>query len=133
MTKKHGSAPSQRQLRVGEEIRHALARVLARGGLRDPDLFDVAITVTEVRASPDLRQVTAFVTPLGGVNMELVVAALGRAAPYLQGQIGRDLRLRSTPHLSFEPDRSFERAGRIDQVLRELDHDDSRNEGGDGA
>ena len=121
MTRHQGSEPSQRQLRVGEEIRHALARVLTRGGLRDPELFDVAITVTEVRMSPDLRHATAFVTPLGGAEIERVVAALKRAAPFLQGQVGRDLRLRFTPTLAFEPDRSFEQAGRIDRLLRGLD------------
>ena len=124
MTRQHGTAPSQRQLRVGEEIRHALARILARGGLRDPDLFDVAITVTEVRTSPDLRHATAFVTPLGGADMERVVAALKRAGPYLQGQVGRELRLRFTPSLHFEADRSFEEAGRIEQLLRDIDTED---------
>src|SRR5690606_17999760 len=100
---------------------------LARGDLRDPDLFDVAITVTEVRLSPDLRHATAFVTPLGGVDMERVVAALKRAAPFLQGQIGRELRLRFTRALAFKADRSFEQAGRIDRLLRGLD------DGDDGA
>jgi ribosome-binding factor A len=129
MTRHHGTPPSQRQLRVGEEIRHMLAQILARGDLHDPELFDVAITVTEVRMSPDLRQATAFVTPLGGADMERVVAALGRAAPFLRGQIGRELRLRYTPALAFEPDRTFEEAGRIDRLLRGLD----RGEGGDDA
>jgi ribosome-binding factor A len=133
MTRQHGTEPSQRQLRVGEEIRHALARLLARGELRDPELFDVAITVTEVRMSPDLRQATAFVTPLGGSDMERIVAALRRAAPFLQGRIGREMRLRFTPALHFEEDRSFDEAGRIDRLLRGLDHDGGRNEGGDGG
>jgi ribosome-binding factor A len=123
MTRQHGTAPSQRQLRVGEEIRHALARILARGDLRDPELFDVAITVTEVRASPDLRHATAFVTPLGGADLERVVAALRRAAPFLQGRVGRELRLRFTPSLAFEADRSFDEAGKIDRLLREIDGD----------
>ena len=128
MTRQNATEPSQRQLRVGEEIRHALARILARGGLRDPDLFDVAITVTEVRASPDLRHATAFVTPLGGADMDRVVAALKRAAPYLQGQVGRELRLRFTPSLAFEADRSFDEANRIDRLLRDIGEQDD----GDG-
>lgn len=123
MTHGHGTAPSQRQLRVGEEIRHMLAQVLTRGDLRDPDLFDVTITVTEVRMSPDLRHATAFVTPLGGAEMERTVAALRRAAPFLQRQVGRELRLRFTPTLAFEADRSFDEAGKIDRLLREIDHD----------
>jgi ribosome-binding factor A len=128
MTRQHGTAPSQRQLRVGEEIRHLLAQVLTRGDLRDPDLFDVTITVTEVRMSPDLRHATAFVTPLGGAGMERTVAALRRAAPFLQRQIGRELRLRFTPTLAFEADRTFDEATKIDRLLREID----RGEGGDG-
>ena len=128
MTRQHGSTePSQRQLRVGEEIRHALAQVLTRGALRDPDLFDVAITVTEVRMSPDLRHATAFVTPLGGADIDRVVAALKRAAPFLQRQIGRDLRLRFTPSLAFEADRSFDEASRIDRLLRDIDAEDGGN------
>jgi ribosome-binding factor A len=129
MTRQHGTAPSQRQLRVGEEIRHMLAQLLTRGDLHDPDLFDVTITVTEVRMSPDLRHATAFVTPLGGAEMERTVAALRRAAPFLQRQVGRELRLRFTPALAFEADRTFEEATKIDRLLREIDH----GEGGDGG
>ena len=106
-----------------------LAQILARGDLHDPDLFDVTITVTEVRMSPDLRHATAFVTPLGGAEMERTVAALRRAAPFLQRQIGRELRLRFTPALAFEADRTFEEATKIDRLLREIDH----GEGGDGG
>jgi ribosome-binding factor A len=99
--------------------------------LRDPDLFDVTITVTEVRMSPDLRHATAFVTPLGGADMERVVAALKRAAPFLQRQIGRELRLRFTPALAFEADRSFDEASRIDRLLRGIDGEGTG--GDDGA
>ncbi len=118
MTRQSSKAPSQRQLRVGEEIRHVLAEVLARGHLRDPDLIGTTITVTEVRISPDLRNATAFVTPLGGAGMETTVAALTRAAPFLRRELGRELRLRSLPSLSFQPDRSFDEASRIDSVLQ---------------
>jgi ribosome-binding factor A len=130
MTRQHGTAPSQRQLRVGEEIRHALARLLARGELHDPELFDVAITVTEVRLSPDLKHATAFVTPLGGSDMDRIVAALGRAAPFLQGRIGRELRLRFTPALHFEADRSFDEASKIDRLLHEIEREGDGGNGG---
>jgi len=111
-------APSQRQLRVGEALRHALADVLARDMLRDPDLAGVSITVTEVRVSPDLKQATAYVMPLGGGDPAPVLDALGRAAPFLQGEASRAVRLKFTPRLRFAADRSFDYADRIDAVLR---------------
>lgn len=118
MRKNRGKAPSKRQLRVGEELRHVLAQVLLRDALRDPALAGVSITVTEVRASPDLKNATAYVLPLGGVDADEVVAALKRAAPYLRGQVAHEVDLRYTPTLSFEADRSFEQAERIDELLR---------------
>ncbi len=111
-------APSTRPLRVGEEIRHALALVLARGELRDPDLAGLSITVSEVRVSPDLMQATAFVTPLGGGDVATVVKALHRAAPYLRGQVAKAVKLRRAPELNFIPDTSFDYASRIDGALR---------------
>lgn len=110
--------PSQRQLRVGEEIRHVLVEILARGHLRDPELQGVSITVSEVRASPDLKHATAYVMPLGGGNVTEVVKALKRASGYLRSEIARAIRLRVAPELSFAPDRSFEEASRIETVLR---------------
>ena len=111
--------PSVRQLRVGEELRHALAEVLGRGELRDPKLRGRAITVTEVRASPDLKRATAFVTPLGDESTDPeILTALGRASSYLQGEIGRRIRLKFTPQLSFEFDDRFEYASKIDNLLR---------------
>ena len=118
MARTTGKAPGQRQLRVGEELRHALAEVLGRGELRDPALDGVSITVTEVRVSPDLRNATAFVTPLGGGDSATLVAALARAAPFLRGRIGRMVQLKFTPALGFEADSSFDEAGRIDALLR---------------
>mgnify|MGYP001266606097 FL=1 len=112
--------PSVRQLRVGEELRHALAEILGRGELRDPNLRGRAITVTEVRASPDLKRAIAFVTPLGDESTDPgVLMALGRASSYLQGEIGRRIRLKFTPRLSFEFDDRFEYASKIDNLLRE--------------
>lgn len=117
MTGRADKAPSQRQLRVGEELRHALSAILSRGDLRDPDLYDVSVTVSEVRMSHDLRNATAFVLPLGGKDGEVVLAALRRAAPYIRGQIGRAMRLRFTPTLSFQYDGSFDYAEHIATLL----------------
>lgn len=114
-------AKSQRQLRVGEEIRHALAQAIERGDMRDPDLRGVAITVTEVDASPDLRNATAFVTPLGGRDAERIVSAMRRAAPFFRVQVARALDLRHAPELRFELDRSFDNADRIESLLRSQD------------
>lgn len=109
---------SQRQLRVGEALRHALVRILERAHFRDPDLLDVSVTVSEVRVSPDLRNATAFVLPLGGTNKETVIAALRRAAPYLRGQLAHEVDLRMVPNLSIEADTSFDYATHIDSLLR---------------
>lgn len=112
--------PSQRQLRVGEAIRHTLAQVFQRGDLYDPDLAGVSITVTEVRVSPDLANATAFVTPLGGGDrVATIVTALGRVAPVLRAAIARAVPLRVVPRLSFQPDLSFDYAARIGTVLRD--------------
>jgi ribosome-binding factor A len=118
MGKGRGSAPSQRQLRVGEELRHVVAAIIARGNIRDPELENQSITVTEVRVSPDLRNATVIVVPLGGADMDRVVAALQRAAPYLRREVAREVTLRNTPALTFAPDLSFDEAARIDDLLR---------------
>ena len=118
MTRHHkDQEPSQRQLRVGEELRHALARVLQRGELRDPALKDVAVTVTEVRVSPDLKNATAFVMPLGGQHRAEVIAGLTRSAGYLRGQLAREVPLRFSPTLAFALDTSFDHASRINELL----------------
>ena len=118
MSKHHkNQEPSQRQLRVGEELRHALARVLQRGELRDPALKDVAVTVTEVRVSPDLKNATAFVMPLGGQHRAEVIAGLTRSAGYLRGQLAREVPLRFSPTLAFALDTSFDHASRINELL----------------
>ena len=124
--------PSQRQLRVGEALRHALSGILDRGKLRNPALCNVSITVTEVRTSPDLKNATAFVMPLGGEAADEIVEALGKAAPYLRGAVAREVELRHVPRLQFEVDRSFGQADHIDTLLRQpqvaRDLDESANE-----
>ena len=109
--------PSQRPLRVGEAVRHALVEVFARGHIRDPDLAEVMLTISEVRMSPDLRHATVFVTQLGGGEMAPVLKALKRAAPYLRSEVARLIDLRYAPDLHFQADTSFEVAGRISDVL----------------
>ena len=116
------SAPSQRQLRVGEQIRHALSGPLMRGDLRDPTLEGLSITVTEVRISPDLRNATAFVVPLGGqlhpgMGPDDLIDALDHAASYLRGLVGSAVRLRNTPRLNFRIDTSFDEGAKIDRLL----------------
>ena len=111
-------ARSQRQLRIGELIRHALAQSLDRGEAHDPGLTGASITVTEVRVSPDLRNATAFVMPLGGADGDVVVASLNRAAPFFRRRIGGAVDLRRLPNLSFELDFSFDNASHIDRLLR---------------
>lgn len=114
--------PTQRQLRVGEEIRHALAWMFERGDFRDPELADARLTVTEVRVSPDLRNATVYVTPLGGHgDRAALLDALTRASGYLRGQLGKRLRTKFTPMLAFAEDTSFDHARRIDEVLRRPD------------
>lgn len=109
---------SQRQLRVGEELRHTLAGIFLRGDFRDPALLNLNVTVSEVRISPDLRNATAFVMPLGGGNIDDIVAGLNRAAPFIRGQIAKRVQLRLVPTLSFKPDTSFDYAERIGKALR---------------
>lgn len=113
-----GRERTQRQLRVGELLRHALVEILARGELRDPDLVGVSVTVSEVRVSPDLRNATVFVMPLGGERGAELVEALGRASPYLRRLIAPEIQLRTLPALSFMLDTSFDEVDRIDHLLR---------------
>ena len=123
--------PSQRQLRVGEELRHALAQMLQRGELRDPALAEVTVTVTEVRVSPDLKNATAYVMPLGGRNGAAVIEGLTRSAGYLRGQLARAVSLRFSPSLSFALDTSFDHASRINELLHRPEV--RRDLGGDAA
>jgi ribosome-binding factor A len=108
---------SQRQLRIGEELRHSLTRILRDGECRDPVLENASITVTEVRISPDLRNATAFVMPLAGTRATEVVASLERSATFLKGLVAREVPLRNTPNLVFALDDSFDQAARISTLL----------------
>jgi ribosome-binding factor A len=118
--KKKSSAPAgQRQLRVGEEMRHALSEILREHHLADPDLSGRIITVTEVRISPDLRNATAFVLPLGGTDTPKVVEALNRASGYFRGELGRAVKMQFTPTVRFRADETFEEASRIEKLLHD--------------
>jgi len=121
MVRREAKAPSQRQLRVGEEIRHALAWALERGEVRDPAVIGVPVTVTEVRISPDLKNATAFIVPLGGGDAEkiqAVVDGLNRASAFLRRMVISQVQLRAVPRLNFIADVSFDKASEIDALLR---------------
>jgi len=111
---------SVRLLRVGEQVRHVLSEVLARGNVQDEVLSKHPVTVTEVRVSPDLRHATVFIVPLGGSDEEEVLKALRRNARYLKGEVGHRLRtMKYTPNLVFRVDDSFNEASKIDSLLRD--------------
>ncbi|CAN5269488.1 30S ribosome-binding factor RbfA [soil metagenome] len=120
-TDKENRAPGQRQLRVGEEIRHLLADLLERGNMRDPDLRDATITVTSVDVSPDLRNAIAFVMPLGGKDTDRLLSALRRAAPWFRARVSEKAGLRSAPEIRFQLDRTFDEADKIGNLLRRPD------------
>jgi len=113
-----GHGPSQRQLRVGELIRHALADILQRGEVHDPDLEGMVVTVPEVRLTPDLKLATIFLMPLGGKGADTVVATFTRHKRFLRGEIAHRINLRYAPDLRFQLDTSFEEGDRIDALLR---------------
>ena len=111
-------APSQRQLRVAEAMRHELANLLARGELRDPALEGANLTVTRVSVSPDLRRATVFVTRLGRSDADLLLPALNRGAAHLRGAIARALKLRLAPEIVFAADATLDQAAGIEALLR---------------
>ena len=119
--------PSQRQLRVGETIRHAISNVLARGDVYDPDLERASITVGEVQISPDLRHAKVYVLPLGGAETETVLAALERNTFEIRRLVTKQLTLKYSPDLRFLADRTFDRMDETrailsrDEVRRDLD------------
>lgn len=140
MPKSHRpKGPSQRMLRVGELVRHALAEFLQRGEITDPALERATITVPEVRMTPDLKLANVYVVPLGGENAEQVVKALNVHHRFIRGQLGPRLDLKFTPEFRFFVDETFDEADRIERLLRservqkdlraeDEDEDDDRDE-----
>lgn len=114
---KQPAGPSQRQLRVGELIRHKLAEMLARGEIHDDVLSSHVITISEVRMSPDLKLATAYVMPLGGRDTAPVLEALRRHSRFIRGEIAHAVNLRSAPEVRFREDETFEEVSRIDRLL----------------
>ena len=127
-----GVAPSQRQLRAAELVRHALVEIVSREELRDADLKGVSVTISEVRASPDLKHMTAFVSSLGPSDPQLIANGLTRISSFIRGRLARSVDLRFTPELHFQPDISYDEARHIDELLaspevaRDLRHDDDK-------
>ncbi len=122
-TRRTASPASQRQLRVGEELRHIVAEIFLADRLHDPDLAGKSFTVTEVRVSPDLRNATVFTLPLSGEEAgsqadKTIFEALNRAAPHITALAANQLRARRAPRLTFERDGSFDQAQSIDALLR---------------
>ena len=129
------SGPSQRMLRVGEQVRAAITQVLQRGEVRDDVIEKTVISISEVRMSPDLKIATAYVTPLGVTDHDAVIAALNRNAKYIRGRLGPQLRqMKYMPDIRFRDDTSFDNYKKIDELLRspevsrDLDHGDTEEE-----
>jgi ribosome-binding factor A len=128
------TGPSQRMLRVGELVRHALAALFARGEIEDEALRGAVVTVPEVRMTPDLKLANAYVMPLGGNHAEEIVAALNRHRKFIRGRIAPQIDLKYAPEIRFFVDDTFEEASRIDSLLRsdrvrrDLDEDDSNED-----
>ena len=132
----NSAGPSQRQLRVGEQVRQALTVVLQRGEVRDEVLEATLVSVSEVRMSPDLKIATAFVAPMGAADDQAVIKALARNAKFIRGRVSGALRqLKYMPEFRFRPDTSYDNMARIDellrspQVARDLDPDDGDADG----
>ena len=137
MPKPTSSAPSQRMLRVAEQVRSAVTQVLQRREIMDPVVENAVVSISEVRMSTDLRVATAFVTPLGAKNHDEIVSALNRHAKFIRGKIGPSLRqMKFMPEIRFKDDTSFENFRKIDALLkspevqRDLGRDDSDEEQG---
>ena len=111
--------PSQRQLRAGELVRHALVEILREESLADPALSGVSVTITEARMSPDLRHATVFVEPLGGEHAAAVVAGLNRVSKFLRGRLGHIIDMKFTPALKFIHDESFNSAAHMDALFND--------------
>ena len=114
------SGPSQRQLRVGETLRHVLSEILMRQDFFDPDLANVSVTISEILVSPDLRNARVYTMPLGGINVDVILPALNRLAPVIQSLVAKKVHLRRTPRLRFFLDNSFENAAKMNQLFHAI-------------
>lgn len=125
-TQNHQQGPSQRQLRVGEQIRHIIAETLQRGHFHDEVLIDAAaaVTVTEVRPSPDLKNATAYVISLGGQEMDEILPALNNSAAAFQKDINAKANLKFTPRIKFKLDTSYENVQKLDEILNNIHYSD---------
>ncbi len=120
MSRSHqkGGEPSQRMLRVAELIRHAMAQLLSRGEITDPDLVGLVVTVPLVRMSPDLKLATVYVMPLGGKAQDAIVAILDRHKKFLRGEVAHRINLKFAPEIRFKVDESFANSAKIDALLQ---------------
>jgi len=116
---KNSGGPSLRLLRVGENVRHAISSILTRGDIQDPDLDGASVTVSEVRVSPDLRNATVFVMPLGGDPKLAITKALNNNSAHIRGAMSKMLHMKYMPRLKFKLDESFDEASHIDAILRD--------------
>lgn len=133
MTRATSSAPSQRMLRVGEQVRAAITQVLQRGDVRDPLIEKTVISISEVRMSPDLKIATAFVTPLGVADHTATIEALNKNAKYIRGRLGAQLRqMKYMPEVRFRDDTSFDNYKKIDELLRSPEVTRDLDKDGDG-
>ncbi len=125
-----GNGPSQRQLRVGEQIRHVIAQTLAKGNFRDEILIDASadITVTEVRPSPDLKNATAYVISLGGKNMDELIPLLNNNAVQFQKDIGAQNTMKFTPKVRFKIDTSYENVQKLENIFGNIEYSDQDQE-----
>ena len=114
-------APSQRQLKAGELIRRAIAEIIAKEHLRDPDLQGVSVTISEVRPSPDLKHAIVYAAPLGGGDNEKLIKALNRCSKFLRGRLGHYMEMKSTPALKFVADTSFDVATDMNRLFNSPD------------
>ncbi|MCO4316889.1 30S ribosome-binding factor RbfA [Phyllobacterium sp. 21LDTY02-6] len=132
-----GSGPSQRQLRVSEQVRHAVSQVLQRGDVRDATLDNAVVAISEVRMSPDLKIATCFVSPIGAANSDAVIEALNKHAKFIRGRAATHLRqMKYMPEFRFRIDTSFDNYAKIDallrkpEVTRDLEDDQDDDDGG---
>ena len=114
------SGPSQRQLRVGETLRHVLSEILMRQDFFEPALANVSVTISEILVSPDLRNARVYTMPLGGINVDVILPALNRLAPVIQSLVAKKMHLRRTPRLRFFLDNSFENAAKMNQLFHAI-------------